>query len=424
MRGRDVYIVKVARLPFVSVKTGVLPTKFHEAAKRVREIDIPKLEAESGLTIKAEYPPNTSLYSGISTQDLALILLQELFKDFPVGPEFIDVFKMGSVISHKTEEANIHAFAKVVALRAGMPCASSDTRDKACSSALAALGEAYRVIKHGYADFAIAGGVEKMSDVPDRRVRFGLTNPFDGRLMAALSDEVSKDWGLTREILDDYAFESCERARAWQGRHKFIVPVKTPAGLVVERDEEVDRRPTNRKVFARAPLYPQYAEMENSPKCEITTVANSAQYADGGGVSFLASGKMVRKYNLPRLAKIKAFAEVSGPEPKNFILRPEEAIQKILDSEGLMWPNIGHFEVNEAFAAGPKLLMKIRSIERERMNRGGGAIAHGHAIGGTTGMLPAKQIDIMHTDKIKYGIVTACNAVDEAPAILLENPYA
>lgn len=421
---RDVYIVKVARLPFVSVKVGVLPTKFHEAAKRVREIDIPKLEAESGLRIKAELPPNTSLYSGISAQGLALILLQELFRDFPVGPEFVDVFRMGSVISHKTEEENIHAFAKVIGLRADMGRANTLTLDKACSSALMAIGDAYKMIKHGYADFAVAGGVEKMSDVPDRLVRFGLTNPFDGRLMAALADETSKELGLTREELDDYAFESCERARAWQGRHEFIAPVETKNGTIVELDEEVDRRPTNRKVFARAPLYPQYAEMENSPKCEVTSVANSAQYADGGGLAFLVSGKMAKKYNLPKLAKIIAFAEASGPEPRNFILRPEEAIQKVLDSEGLMWPSVGHIEDNEAFASGPKLLMKIRSIERERMNRRGGAIAHGHAIGGTTGALTAKAIDIMYTDKEKYGIVTACNAVDEAPAILLTNPYA
>lgn len=421
---RDVYIVKVARLPFVSVKVGVLQTKFHEAAKRIREIDIPKLEAESGLRIKAELPPNASLYSGIPAQDLALILLQELFRDFPVGPEFVDVFRMGSVISHKTEEENLHAFAKVIGLRIGMARANTFTLDKACSSALMAIGDAYKAIKYGDADFAVAGGVEKMSDVPDRLVRFGLTNPFDGRLMAALADETSKEWGLTREELDDYSFESCERARAWQGKHEFIVPVETKSRTIVELDEEVDRRTINRKVFARAPLYPQYAEMENSPKCEITSVANSAQYADGGGISFLASGRMVRKYNLPKLAKVKAFAEASGPEPKNFILRPEEAIQKVLDSEGLMWTDIGHIEDNEAFAAGPKLLMKIRSIERERMNRRGGAIAHGHAIGGTTGMLVAKAIDIMQSDKEKYGIVTACNAVDEAPAILLENPYA
>lgn len=421
---RDVYIVKAARLPFVSVRVGVLPTKFHEAAKRVREIDIPKLEAESGLKIKAELPSNTSLYSGISAQDLALILLTALFRDFPIGPEFVDVFRMGSVISHKIEEINIHAFTKVVGLRAGMRRANTFTLDKACSSALMAIGDAYKAIKYGDADFAVAGGVEKMSDVPDRLVRLGLTNPFDGRLMAALADETSKKCGLTREELDDYAFESCERARAWQGKHEFIVPVHLASGAVVELDEEVDRRPTNRKVFARAPLYPQYAEMENSPKCEITSVANSAQYSDGGGVSFLASGRMVRKYNLPKLAKVKAFAEASGSEPRNFILRPEEAIQKVLDSEGLMWTSIDHFEDNEAFAAGPKLLMKIKSIERERINRRGGAIAHGHAIGGTTGMLVAKAIDIMKSDKEKFGIVTACNAVDEAPAILLENPYA
>jgi len=57
------------------------------------------------------------------------------------------------------------------------------------------------------------------------------------------------------------------------------------------------------------------------------------------------------------------------------------------------------------------------------MNRGGGAISHGHAIGGTTGRLLVKDIDIMERDKEKYTVVTACNAVDEAPAMFLVNPY-
>ena len=86
------------------------------------------------------------------------------------------------------------------------------------------------------------------------------------------------------------------------------------------------------------------------------------------------------------------------------------------------WKDIGHFEVNEAFAVGNVLLMKDRGIERERMNRRGGAIAHGHAIGGTGASLVVKQVDQMEAENIKYAAVAACNAVDEATALLLKNP--
>src|SRR3989344_3746918 len=90
------------------------------------------------------------------------------------------------------------------------------------------------------ADFAIGCGVEKMSGVPDRLVRGGLTNPFDGHLMAGLADETGKIFGLTREELDDYAFESRRRALLWQGQHRFIAPVRVRDSLIVDRDEEVD----------------------------------------------------------------------------------------------------------------------------------------------------------------------------------------
>jgi acetyl-CoA acetyltransferase len=133
---------------------------------------------------------------------------------------------------------------------------------------------------------------------------------------------------------------------------------------------------------------------------------------------------MVKKYNLRKLAKVLAFAESGGDQPKNFILKPTSAIQNCLDIYDLTWSGVGHYEVNEAFAVGNVLLMKIRTIERERMNRRGGAIAHGHAIGSTGASLLIKEVDILETDKQRYGIVSACNAVDEATAILIENPYA
>lgn len=421
---RKVYIAKVARIPFVSVDVGVLPTRQKEIAKRVIEIDIPRLEAESGLKIKAEYPSNKSSYSGISAGNLALLMLGELFSGLEIGPEWIDFFRLGSVISHKTDENAIHAFAKVVALRAGMKRANSFTLDKACSSGLMAIGLAYDAVANKGAEFAIGGGVEKMSDVPDRLVRFGLTNPFDGRLMAALADEVAKDFGLTREELDDYAYESCQRAKDWQGKHRFIAPVKTTDGLTIQIDEKIERRAVDRRVFAKASRYPQYAEKEDSPKCEIVTPLNSAQYADGGGVVLLTNKDGLKKLKLDPLAEVLAFAEASGATPKNFILKPEEVVGECLKMAELDWKKLSHIEDNVAFAVGPVIFMKQHDIERGRMNRHGDAISHGHAIGGTGGSLTVKAVDISLQDKDEYYAVTVCNAVDEAPALLLKNPRA
>ena len=445
---REVFVVAASRLPFGAVdqvgkhnfknylrKKALASGKYgkDEIAKVVEEThcaaakflsEVKEFEERTGLTIKAEYPPNQGFFSKIPVADLALIILKDLFVQYSGKNnlrEMIDFFCLGSVISHKTDENAVHAFAKVIALRANMNRAHAFTEDMACSSGLKAIGLAYDAVALHGADFAIGGGVEKMSGVPDRLVRFGLTNPFDGNLMAGLADETAIMFGLTRLELDDYAFESRERALLWQGKHRFIAPVKVDENLTVRLDEEVDAHHMPRKLFSKLATYPK-SESENAQSCNMVTAGNSAAYADGGGAVLLANRNGLKKLGLPPLAKISAYAEATGSDPKSFILKPEEAIGKVLMMSGLKWKDVGHFEVNEAFAAGNVLLMKLhQEITREKMNRRGGAIAHGHAIGGTGGSLAVKSVDIALEDSVKYHVVSLCHAVDSASALLLEN---
>lgn len=443
---RKVYIAGAARTPFAAVDQvgavnfrNYLRKKLIASGKHSRE-EIPKLVEEmalaakkfleeargfeemTGLTIKTEYPPNEGSFAKIPAMDLTTIVLNVLFKNLGAKPECVDVFRLGSVIVPKTDEGWVHAAAKVIALKSGMKNADSDTLDKACSSGLEAIGLAYEMIANCGAHIAVACGVDKMSGVPDRLVRLGLTNPFDGKLMAGLVDKVAQEFGLTREALDDYAFGSRERAYFNQTKHKFIVPIGNSNGIV-DYDEEVYAHPVTRKLLSRLPTYPE-SEEENAPRCKLVTAGNSAAYADGCGAVILADREGLRVLKSQSLAEIMAFARASGGEPKDFILKPEEAIERCLVKTGLEWKDLGHIEDNEAFAVGNVLLMNRRSIERERMNRRGGAIAHGHAIGCTGCSLTVKSIDIALQDGDKYYVVAACNAVDEATALLLKNPRA
>ncbi|OGF78629.1 hypothetical protein A2W54_00550 [Candidatus Giovannonibacteria bacterium RIFCSPHIGHO2_02_43_13] len=231
---KEVYVAFASHLPFGAVDQ-VGPHNFKnylrkkaiasgkcgkdEIAKVVEEMyaaamkflsEVKEFETRTGLTIKTEYPPNEGSFMNTPAADLTLVMLEHLFAQYKGKynlRELIDVFYLGSVISHKTDENAVHAFAKVIALRAGMNRAHAFTEDMACSSGLKGIGLAYDAIAHHGADFAIGGGVEKMSGVPDRLVRFGLTNPFDGHLMAGLADKTATMFGLTREELDDFAFE-------------------------------------------------------------------------------------------------------------------------------------------------------------------------------------------------------------------------
>lgn len=447
MQEKEVFVALVSRLPFAAVeqvgkhnfknylrKKALASGKYgkDEISKVVEEMhraaakflsEVKEFEERTGLTIKTEYPPNQGSFTKIPVADLTLIMLNDLFAQYNGKynlREMIDFFCLGSVISHKTDENAVHAFAKVIALRAKMNHSHAFTEDAACSSGLKAIGLAYDAVALRGADFAIGGGVEKMSGIPDRIVRFGLTNPFDGRLMAGLADETAKMFGLTREESDDYAFESRQRALLWQGKHKYIAPIRVSDSLTVDRDEEVDAHPMPRKLFSKLATYPK-SEAENAPSCDMVTAGNSAAYADGGGVVLLANREGLKKLGLPPLAKILAYTEATGPDPKSFILKPEEAIGKVLMMSELEWKDVGHFEVNEAFAAGNVLLMKMHEIARDKMCRRGGAIAHGHAIGGTGGSLAVKSVDISLEDSVKYHIVSLCHAVDSASALLLEN---
>jgi len=446
---KEVYVAFASHLPFGAVDQ-VGPHNFKnylrkkaiasgkcgkdEIAKVVEEMyaaamkflsEVKEFETRTGLTIKTEYPPNEGSFMNTPAADLTLVMLEHLFAQYKGKynlRELIDVFYLGSVISHKTDENAVHAFAKVIALRAGMNRAHAFTEDMACSSGLKGIGLAYDAIAHHGADFAIGGGVEKMSGVPDRLVRFGLTNPFDGHLMAGLADKTATMFGLTREELDDFAFESRQRALLWQGKHRFIASVRVSDSLTVDRDEEVDAHQMPRKLFSKLPTYP-VSEAADAEKCKMVTAGNSAAYADGGGLVVLASRDGLKKLGVSPLGKVLAYAEATGSDPKSFILKPKEAIGKALMMAGLKWKDVGHFEVNEAFAAGNVLLMKFHpEITRDKMNRHGGAVAHGHAIGGTGGSLVVKSVDISLTDSVKYYVVSLCHAVDSASAMLLENP--
>ena len=244
--------------------------------------------------------------------------------------------------------------------------------------------------------------------------------------MAGLADKVAKERGLTRKELDDYAYGSYERAIAWQGKHRFIAPVRLSDSLTVERDEEVDKYRVNemfRKAISNTPTYPE-SEEEGAPKCSLVSPLNSAKYASGGGLVLLTDEEGLEELKVDPLARVLGYFEASGSEPKHFILKPEEAIGDGLAALGLSWKDLDHIEDNAAFAAGPCLLMKERGIERNRMNRHGDAIAHGHAIGGTGGSLAVKAVDISLQDGDKYYAVAVCHAVDEGGAMFFENPYA
>ncbi|OGN08085.1 MAG: hypothetical protein A2750_01375 [Candidatus Yanofskybacteria bacterium RIFCSPHIGHO2_01_FULL_45_42] len=360
---------------------------------------------------------NTSSVSGLLPQEIGAQVLAELFTEALINPEDVDFFYLGSAISQKVERTLYQAPAKFIFRKGAagrVVKALGRTVEKACSTGLSAIWSASRKIMVGKADVAIAGGLDMMSRQPNEVIILGLTDPSTQKIMAQLADEKAAELGFTREMHDSYALESYQFAAQHLGDHQ-IVPIQVGgnAGLEIKSDEEVVRKASRitAKLLARSPTY---------PGCKVITPLNSSKFGDAASFVALASEKAVREKHLKPIARIVAYAEWSEREPKDFIVAPVGAARRVLVMSGLLPSQIDRWESNEAFATVPLNLIKELGISRDVVNPWGGAVAHGHPIGATGGVLTTKHIQILRKDAKRYGMVVICNATGEATAMIFE----
>src|SRR3989344_4299163 len=361
--------------------------------------------------------PNTSSASSLYPQDIGAQVLRSIFEETSIIPEDIDFIYLGSVISQKVERNLYQSPAKFLIRKGadGKPVrALGRTVEKACSTGLSAIWSGARKILTGKADMVIAGGMDMMSRQKNEVIIRGLTDPSTQKIMAQLADEKAMDLGITREMHDSYALESYQFAAGHLEDHR-IVPIRVSedADSVVRLDEEVVKKASRIKDahLKRSPAY---------PGCKIITPLNSSKYGDAAAFIVLASEKAVRERGLRPIARLVAYAEWSGREPKDFITAPVGAVNKALAFSGLTVSQIDRWENNEAFATVPINLINKFRIERGSMNPWGGAVAHGHPIGATGGVLTVKNLQILEKDQKRYGMVVICNATSEATAMIFE----
>jgi acetyl-CoA C-acetyltransferase len=381
---RDVYIVTGSRSPLASVRAG------------------------------ANGELNTSSISLLTPQELAAQVLRDLFRKSNIEPEFVDFFYMGSAISQKVEKTLYQAPAKFVlrtAAQGRKVRALGRNVEKACSTGLISIWAAAKKIMLGKGDLAIAGGVDMMSRQPNEVIIAGLTDPTTNKIMAELSDQKALELGFTRGMQDAYALESYQFAASHLEDHE-VVSIRVGEELL-NYDEEVKKKAARITAahMKRSPLY---------PGCKITTPLNSSKYSDAAAFILLASKEALREHNLRPSARIVAFAEHSEEEEKDFIIAPYGAARKALRMADMHPDEIDHWENNEAFATSPLYLMREFGITRQKINSWGGAIAHGHPIGATGGVLTVKLLRILEKENKRYGLVVICNAISEATAMIVE----
>ncbi|MCS6796402.1 MAG: thiolase family protein, partial [Raineya sp.] len=230
--------------------------------------------------------------------------------------------------------------------------------------------------------------------------------------MGLTAEQVAKDYKISREAQDEFAYTSHQRAIKAIQEGKFkdeIVPIsveevyveegkKKKRSWVVDTDEG-PRADTSMEALAK--LKPAFAAGGS------VTAGNSSQTSDGAAFVMVMSEKLVNELGLKPIARMMSYA-VMGVEPRIMGIGPVAAIPKALQKAGLKLADIGLIELNEAFAAQSLAVINELGLDRNITNVNGGAIALGHPLGCSGAKLSVQLFNEMKRRNVKYGMVTAC----------------
>ncbi len=243
---------------------------------------------------------------------------------------------------------------------------------------------------------------EKWPEMPHKIIHQGLS-----------AELIAEKWGLSREALDDFGYESHMRAmRAIQeGRFDAqILPLTRPDGRVVKVDEGVRMPPDREKMRTLPPAFKPDG---------VVTAGNASQISDGAGALVIASAKAVGRWNLVPRARIVARAVV-GTDPMIMLDGPIPATRKVLKMAGLSLDEMDVIEINEAFASVVLAWQKELQPDMRKVNPNGGAIAHGHPLGATGAILMTKLLYELERIQGRYGLQVMCIGHGMATATIIE----
>ena len=327
--------------------------------------------------------------------------------------------------------------ARHVALRAGLPIETPAlTVNRLCGSGMQAIVTAAQQIQLGESQIALAGGMESMSMAPHviRGARWGfglgegkmedslmvaLLDTYCGLYMANTAELYGEQQGITREMQDEFALQSQQKAGAAQKACRLKeetvpVPLKNrkgePSGEMFEADDHL-RPETTMEGLAK--LRPAFG------KNGTVTAGNASGIVDGGAAVVLMKLEEAEKRGLKPMGRIVSWG-IAGVDPKIMGRGPVPATQIALKKAGLKLDDIDLIEVNEAFAAQYLAVEKELGLDRAKVNVNGGAIALGHPLGATGTRLVITLLYELRRRKAKYGLGTACIGGGQGIAMIVE----
>lgn len=323
-----------------------------------------------------------------------------------------------------------------IAVGAGLPITTpSITVNKVCASSMRCMSLGAQLIKSGDDQVVLVGGAESMSTAPyvlkearwgarmnnvtmiDLMVNDGLWDIFNGYHMGITAENVAEQYGVTREMQDELALASQQKAVAAIKAGKFkdeIVPVevKQKKQTIVFDTDEHPREGTTLEGLQK--LRPAFKKDGGT-----VTAGNASGINDAAAYMVLASEDYVKAHNLKPMAKIKSYGSV-GCDPSIMGIGPIESTRQALKRAGLTVDDLDVIESNEAFAAQACAVNSTLGFDMDKVNVNGGAIALGHPIGAAGCRISTTLLYEMIKRDATYGLATMCIGGGMGEAIILE----
>ncbi len=357
--------------------------------------------------------------AGVHPAQLLATTLGALIERSGVDPSTIDQVVGGCVSQVGEQSFNV---TRTAWLSAGLPLTTAATTvDTQCGSSQQATGLAHSLIASGVVDTAGACGVEVMSRVPiganaSRKLGLGgpipkdyfehyeFTSQFEG------AERIAERWGITREDTDALGLSSQQRAATAIAEGRFEMQTVAVEAPVVGEDGE----PTGETVTLTRDEGIRDTSLERLGSLKpvarengVHTAGNSSQISDGASALLMMTAERAESLGLRPRARVVDSCLV-GVDPVLMLTGPIDATRRLLDRNGLGIDDIDTFEINEAFASVVLAWSRELGADLERTNPNGGAIALGHPLGATGGVLMTKALNELERSGGRYGLISMC----------------
>ncbi|RZL15164.1 MAG: acetyl-CoA C-acyltransferase [Pedobacter sp.] len=362
--------------------------------------------------------------------DLAAEVIRQLVASVPnLNKEEIDDVIVGNATPEAEQGLNVGRMISLMGLDTDK--VPGVTINRYCASGLETIATAVAKIKSGMADCIIAGGVEVMSGMPFGGWKLvpnpdvAKTNPDWYWGMGLTAEAVAKEYNVSREDQDEFAYQSHQKAiAAIQNGHlqSGVLPItvnetyldenlkKKTRSYVVDTDEG-PRADTSVEKLAK--LKPVFA----ADGC--VTAGNSSQTSDGAAFVLVVSEKKMKELGVDPIARLVSYG-VAGVPPRIMGIGPIYAIPKALAQAGMTLEQIDLIELNEAFSSQSLAIIRELHLDTEKLNVNGGAIALGHPLGCTGAKLSVQLFNELKRRDKKYGMVTMCVGSGQGAAGIFE----